>query len=80
MANIPDADDGRELEPHALETASWDLSLPEVDGLGPPPPDDGRPVTGELAVPSVYGEDTADDAHALGVGKDDLLPHVSVPL
>ena len=33
--NTPEADDGLEFGPHALEVGSWDLSLPAVDGRVP---------------------------------------------
>lgn len=81
-ANNPEADDGREFGPHALEAASWDLSLPAVDGRVPLPPDDGRPLMwlGEQALASVLGDNRVDELHALGAAEDDRLPQVSVPL
>lgn len=76
---MPDADDGREFGPHALETGSCDLSLPAVEGRVPLPPEDGRWL-GEPALPSVLGEEILALPHAFVVAKDDRLPQVSVPL
>lgn len=80
--SIPDADDGRELEPHEIAAGSLDLSLLAVDGRVPLPPDDGRPLAwiGEPTLPSVRGEDTVEEPHALDAANKGRVPHVSVPL
>lgn len=56
--NTPEADDGLEFEPHAPTTGSWALSLLEVDGRVPLPPDEGQPLRwlGEPVPPSAFGE------------------------
>lgn len=79
--NAPEADDGLEFGPHALEVGSWALSLPAVDGRVLLPPDEGRPLTwlGEPVLPSALG-DSAEEPHAFDVEEDDLLPQLRVPL
>lgn len=42
--NTPEAEEGLEFEDHALSVGSCVLSLPEVDGRLPLPPDEGRPL------------------------------------
>lgn len=76
---MPDAVDGRELEPQALGESRD--SLPAVEGLDPPP-EDGRPLKwlGELELPSFLGERSEEEFHAFGVVGVGLLPHVRVPL
>jgi hypothetical protein len=77
----PDADEGRELDPHALVVTSEALSLPEVEGRVPLPPDDGRAPRwlGELDPAFAFG-DREEPPHAFDAGDDDLLPQPRVPL
>lgn len=82
VANVPDADDGREFGPQALEACSWDLSLPAVDGRVTLPLDEGRPVRGldEPTLVSVAGGDNAEGPQAFCAEEDERLPQLSVPL
>lgn len=80
VGSAPDADEGREFDPHAFVLGSRALSLPAVEGRVPLPPDDGRALRwlGELGPPSVFGD--REEPHAFDVEEDDLLPQLSVPL
>lgn len=76
--NAPEADDGLEFGPHALEEGSCAFSLPAVDGRVPLP-DERWPLRwlGEVP-PSAFG-DSDGEPHAFDA-EDDLLPQPRVPL
>lgn len=82
VANVPDADDGREFGPQAPDTCSWDLSLPAVDGRVTLPPDEGRAVRGldEPTLVSVVGGNNAKEPQAFCAEEDEWLPQLCVPL
>jgi len=76
----PDDDEGREFDPHTLLVNSEALSLPEVEGRVPLPPDDGRALSwlGELVPPLALGD--TEEPHAFNAEDGDLFPQLREPL